>query len=163
MGIETHLIISRAGEMTLSYETDFSPKFVKSLASVCYSRGDVGAAISSGSFLTCGMLILPCSIRTAGEIAWGGTSSLLTRAADVVLKERRTLVLGVRETPLHAGHLHTMLRLTECGGIVAPIMPAFYSRPKTLDDLIDHTVGRMLDLFGIHVPGMKRWGELAAD
>ena len=160
-GIETHLVISKAAELTMSYETDIKPKALRQLASVYHPMGDVGASISSGSFPTMGMLILPCSVRTMGEIASGVTSSLLSRAADVVLKERRRLVLGLRETPLHSGHMRTMLQLSEIGAIVAPIVPAFYTRPKTIDDVINHTVGRMLDLFGIDTGMVHRWKEPA--
>ena len=159
MDIETHLVMSKSAELTMSYEMDRKPKEIKELASVCHPIADVGASISSGSFKTMGMLILPCSIRSMSEIASGVTGSLLSRAADVVLKERRRLVLGVRETPLHAGHLRTMAQLSDMGAIIAPIVPAFYTRPKTLDDIINHSVGRMLDLFGIDTGAVKRWTE----
>jgi 4-hydroxy-3-polyprenylbenzoate decarboxylase len=155
--IETHLVMSKSAEMTLAYETDLKPKDVRALASVNYSVADIGAAISSGSFPTMGMLVAPCSIRTMSEIACGVTSSLLSRAADVVLKEKRRLVLAVRETPLHVGHLRTMTTLAEIGAVVAPIVPAFYNRPKTVDDIINHTCGRLLDLFGIDTGMVKRW------
>jgi 4-hydroxy-3-polyprenylbenzoate decarboxylase len=155
--VETHLVMSKSAEMTLAYETDLKPKDVRALASVNYSVADIGAAISSGSFPTMGMLIAPCSIRTMSEIACGVTSSLLSRAADVVLKEKRRLVLAVRETPLHVGHLRTMTTLAEIGAVVAPIVPAFYNRPKTVDDIINHTCGRLLDLFGIDTGMVKRW------
>jgi flavin prenyltransferase len=155
--IETHLVMSKSAEMTLVYETDLKPKDVRALASVNYSVADIGAAISSGSFPTMGMLIAPCSIRTMSEIACGVTSSLLSRAADVALKEKRRLVLAVRETPLHVGHLRTMTTLAEIGAVVAPIVPAFYNRPKTVDDIINHTCGRLLDLFGIDTGMVKRW------
>jgi flavin prenyltransferase len=155
--IETHLVMSKSAEMTLVYETDLKPKDVRALASVHYPVADIGAAISSGSFPTMGMVIAPCSIRTMSEIAAGVTASLLTRAADVVLKERRRLVLAVRETPLHVGHLRSMLTLAEIGAVVAPIVPAFYNRPKTVDDIINHTCGRLLDLFGIDTGMVKRW------
>jgi 4-hydroxy-3-polyprenylbenzoate decarboxylase len=155
--IETHLVMSKSAEMTLAYETDLKPKDVRALASVNYSVADIGAAISSGSFPTMGMIIAPCSIRTMSEIACGVTSSLLSRAADVVLKEKRRLVLAVRETPLHVGHLRTMTTLAEIGAVVAPIVPAFYNRPKTVDDIINHTCGRLLDLFGIDTGMVKRW------
>jgi 4-hydroxy-3-polyprenylbenzoate decarboxylase len=158
-GIETHLVLSPAAELTMSYETDIKPKAVREMASVYHPIGDVGASISSGSFQTMGMLILPCSIHTMSEIAHGITDTLLSRAADVVLKERRRLVLGLRETPLHTGHMRTMLHLSEIGAIVAPIVPAFYTRPRTLDEMIDHTVGRMLDLFGIDTGKVHRWKE----
>ncbi|HVY56627.1 MAG TPA: UbiX family flavin prenyltransferase [Xanthobacteraceae bacterium] len=156
-GIETHLVMSRSAEMTLGYETDLKAKDVRALASVSHPIADVGASISSGSFQTMGMIIVPCSIRTMSEIATGVTSSLLTRAADVALKERRRVVLAVRETPLHGGHLRTMTTLSDIGAIVAPIMPAFYNRPQTVDDIINHTVGRLLDLFGIQSDVVKRW------
>jgi flavin prenyltransferase len=156
-GIETHLVISRSAEMTLAYETDFTTKDVRALASVNHPNADIGATISSGSFRTMGMVVAPCSIKTMSEIATGVTSTLLSRAADVVLKERRRLVLAVRETPLHGGHLRTMTQLADMGAIIAPIMPAFYNRPKTVDDIINHTVGRLLDLFGIDTAVVKRW------
>jgi 4-hydroxy-3-polyprenylbenzoate decarboxylase len=156
-GIETHLVMSKSAEMTLVYETDLKPKDVRALASVHYPVADIGAAISSGSFPTMGMVIAPCSIRTMSEIAAGVTSSLLSRAADVALKEKRRLVLAVRETPLHVGHLRSMLTLAEIGAVVAPIVPAFYNRPKTVDDIVNHTCGRLLDLFGIDTGVVKRW------
>jgi 4-hydroxy-3-polyprenylbenzoate decarboxylase len=155
--IETHLVMSKSAEMTLAYETDLKPKEVRALASVSHPVADIGASISSGSFHTMGMVIAPCSIKTMSEIANGVTSSLLSRAADVVLKERRRLVLALRETPLHGGHLRTMTTLADIGAIVAPIVPAFYTRPKTVDDIINHTVGRLLDLFGIDTKAVKRW------
>jgi len=155
--IETHLVMSKSAEMTLVYETDLKPKDVRALASVHYPVTDIGAAISSGSFPTMGMVIAPCSIRTMSEIASGVTASLLSRAADVVLKEKRRLVLAVRETPLHVGHLRSMLTLAEIGAVVAPIVPAFYNRPKTVDDIVNHTCGRLLDLFGIDTGVVKRW------
>ncbi len=159
MDIETHLVMSKSAELTMSYEMETKPKEVKEMASVSHPIGDVGASISSGSFQTMGMLILPCSIRSMSEIASGVTGSLMSRAADVVLKERRRLVLGVRETPLHAGHLRTMGQLSEMGAIIAPIVPAFYTKPKTLDDIINHSVGRLLDLFGIDTGSVKRWSD----
>lgn len=158
-GVETHLVVSRAAEMALSYERNMTLKDLRPLADHAYAVGDVGAPISSGSFPTLGMLIAPCSIRTMSEIATGVTASLLTRAADVVLKERRRLVLMVRETPYHLGHLRTMTALTEMGAIVAPPVPAFYAEPQSVDDLVRQSVGRALDLFGIAAPGVKRWGE----
>ena len=156
-GIETHLVLSKAAEMTLGYESDLKPKELRELADHFHPIGDIGASISSGSFRTLGMVIAPCSIRTMSEIATGVTSSLMSRAADVVLKERRRLVLAVRETPLHSGHLRTMLQLSEMGAVIAPIVPAFYNRPKTVDDILDHTVGRLLDLFDIDAGLVKRW------
>jgi flavin prenyltransferase len=155
--IETHLVMSKSAEMTLAYETDMKAKDIRALATVCYPVTDIGAAISSGSFPTMGMLIAPCSIRTMSEIATGVTSSLLSRAADVVLKEKRRLVLAVRETPLHGGHLRTMTTLSDIGAVIAPIVPAFYNRPKSVDDIVNHTVGRLLDLFGIDTGIVKRW------
>jgi 4-hydroxy-3-polyprenylbenzoate decarboxylase len=162
--IETHLVMSKSAEMTLVYETDLKPKDVRALATVHYPVADIGAAISSGSFPTMGMVIAPCSIRTMSEIASGVTASLLSRAADVVLKEKRRLVLAIRETPLHVGHLRSMLTLAEMGAVVAPIVPAFYNRPKTVDDVVNHTCGRLLDLFGIDTGIVKRWkGSPAED
>ena len=161
LGVESHVVLSRAAEMTLGYETAFKPADVRSFATASYAIGDIGAPIASGSFRTLGMIIAPCSIKTMSEIATGVTSSLLSRAADVVLKERRRLVLMVRETPLHAGHLKTMLALAEMGAVIAPPVPAFYAEPKTVEDLIDQTIGRMLDLFGLDLPETRRWGETA--
>jgi 4-hydroxy-3-polyprenylbenzoate decarboxylase len=156
-GVETHLVMSRSAEMTLAYETDLKIKDIRALATVSHPNTDIGASISSGSFQTMGMVVAPCSIKTMSEIATGVTGSLLSRAADVVLKERRRLVLAVRETPLHGGHLRTMTQLADMGAIIAPIVPAFYNRPKTIDDIINHTVGRLLDLFGLDLPVVKRW------
>ena len=158
-GVETHLVISKAAEMTLRYELDIGAGALADSADHRYAIGDVGAPISSGSFETDGMLIAPCSVRTMSEIASGVTSSLLTRAADVILKERRRLVLMVRETPFHLGHIRTMAQLTEMGAIIAPPLPAFYAQPQTIDDLVDQSVGRVLDLFGVDTPLAKRWGE----
>jgi flavin prenyltransferase len=155
--IETHLVMSRSAELTLAYETDIKAKDVRALASVHYPITDIGAAISSGSFPTMGMIIAPCSIRTMSEIASGVTASLLSRAADVVLKEKRRLVLAIRETPLHVGHLRSMTVLAEIGAVIAPIVPAFYNRPRTVDDIVNHTCGRLLDLFGIDIGTVKRW------
>ncbi len=155
--IETHLVMSKSAEMTLVYETDMKPKEVRALASVNHPASDIGASISSGSFKTMGMIIAPCSIKTMSEIATGVTSSLVSRAADVVLKEKRRLVLAVRETPLHGGHLRTMTTLADIGAIVAPIVPAFYNKPKTVDDIVNHTIGRMLDFFDIETKLVKRW------
>ena len=157
IGVETHLVMSKAAEMTLAYETDCKAKDVRELASVSHPIGDIGASISSGSFHTVGMLIAPCSIRTMSEINTGITSTLMSRAADVVLKERRRLVLGIRETPLHTGHLRTLTQLSEMGAVICPVVPAFYNRPATLDDIVNHSVGRMLDLFDIDVGSVKRW------
>jgi flavin prenyltransferase len=162
LGIESHLVISKAAEMTISYEIDMKPADVKALADVVYPIGDLGAPISSGSFPTLGMIVAPCSVRSLAEIATGVTSSLLTRAADVTLKERRRLVLMLRETPLHSGHLRNMLALSDMGAIIAPPVPAFYTRPKNLDDLVDHSIGRVLDLFGIDSGRVRRWGSKGA-
>ena len=151
--------MSSAAELTMSYETDMKPKAVREMANVFHPIGDIGASISSGSFQTMGMLILPCSVHTMSEIAHGVTDNLLSRAADVVLKERRRLVIALRETPLHGGHLRTMTLLSDMGAIVAPIVPAFYQRPKTLEDIIDHSIGRLLDLFGIDLGTVHRWKE----
>ena len=155
--VETHLVMSKSAEMTMVYETDYKPKDVRALAAVNYPVTDIGAAISSGSFPTLGMIVAPCSIRTMSEIATGVTSSLLSRAADVVLKEKRRLVLAVRETPLHGGHLRTLTTLADIGAVIAPIVPAFYNRPQSIDDIINHTCGRLLDLFGIDTGTVKRW------
>jgi len=149
--------------VTLAYETDLKVAQVQALADVCYQPGDIGAAISSGSFATLGMVVAPCSVRSMAEIACGTTASLLTRAADVTLKERRRLVLMVRETPLHSGHLRNLLRLSEMGAMIAPPVPAFYANPETIDDLVDQSVGRVLDLFGLEAPRVTRWGEAGKD
>jgi 4-hydroxy-3-polyprenylbenzoate decarboxylase len=156
-GIETHLVMSKAAEMTLGYESDLKAKDVRDLATISHPITDIGASISSGSFHTLGMVVIPCSIRTMSEIATGVTSSLMSRAADVVLKERRRLVLAVRETPLHSGHLRTLLQLSDMGAVISPLMPAFYNKPQTLDDIINHSVGRILDLFGLDAGVVKRW------
>jgi 4-hydroxy-3-polyprenylbenzoate decarboxylase len=157
--VESHLVVSKAGELTRTYETTLSVNELRALADVNYRVGDVSAAISSGSYKTLGMVVAPCSMRTLAEIATGMSSTLLTRAADVTLKERRKLVLLPRETPLHAVHLRNMLAVTEMGGIIMPPVPAFYLKPATIDELVDDTVCRALDLFDIDVPGVKRWGE----
>jgi len=165
--IETHLIVSKAGHLTRSYETELSRTDLEALADVVYSPGNIGAAIASGSFRAEGMIVAPCSVRTLAEIASGVTSSLLSRAADVCLKQRRRLVLLVRETPLHAGHLKNMLAATEMGAIIMPPVPAFYTRPTTIAEIVDFTAARTLDLFDIEVPGMPRWSgrpdDLAGD
>ena len=161
--IETHLVMSRSAEVTLAYEMGLKVADVHALADVVHPVGDIGASIASGSFRTAGMIVAPCSIRSMSEIAAGTTGNLLTRAADVVLKERRRLVLMVRETPLHMGHLRTMANVSEMGAIVMPPVPAFYHRPETIDDIINQTVGRALDLFGFDLGMVKRWGEDAAD
>jgi 4-hydroxy-3-polyprenylbenzoate decarboxylase len=157
LGIESHLVVSKAGEMTRDYETDLSRQQLHALADVVHPIGDVGASIASGSFKTMGMLVAPCSVRTLAEVASGVTTTLLTRAADVALKERRRLVLMVREAPLHAGHIRNMLTVTEMGGIIHPPVPAFYTHPESVADIVDHSLGRVLDCFGIDMPDMPRW------
>ena len=156
-GVETHLIMSRAAQTTLAYETDLKVAQVEQLASVVHSYNDIGAACSSGSFKTMGMIVAPCSIKTMSEIATGMTGNLIARSADVALKERRRVVLLLRETPLHIGHIRTMASVTEAGAIVYPPVPAFYAQPKSLADMIDHTLGRVLDLFDIDVGKVRRW------
>lgn len=156
-GVETHLVMSKSAELTLHYEMDMSLAEIQSLASEVHPIKNVGASIASGSFLTAGMVVMPCSVRSMSEIATGVTSSLLTRAADVVLKERRRLVLMVRETPLHTGHLRTMTQLSEMGAVIAPPVPAFYSRPESLDDMVTQSVGRLLDLFDLELDQVQRW------
>ena len=145
--------------MTLGYETGLKPKDVEALAHTRYRMEDIGAAIASGSFKTLGMIVAPCSVRTMSEISTGVTSSLLTRAADTMLKERRRLVLMVRETPLHTGHLRTMTQLSEIGAVIAPPVPALYTQPGSIDEMVTQTAARMLDLFGIEAPETQRWGE----
>jgi len=160
-GVETHLVISRWGARTLLHETSYSREQVEALASHVYAPHDMGAAIASGSFQVAGMVIAPCSVKTLGAIAHGCGDGLVHRAADVTLKERRTLILSVREAPLSEIHLENMLRLTRMGAVILPPMPAFYTNPRSLDDVIDHTVARMLDQLGIEVPGAVRWaGEM---
>jgi 4-hydroxy-3-polyprenylbenzoate decarboxylase len=158
-GVETHLVMSKTAELTFAYETDLKIAEVRELANVSHAIDDMASAISSGSFRTAGMIVAPCSMRSMSEIASGVTTTLLTRAADVVLKERRRLVLMVRETPLHTGHLRTMTALSEMGAIIAPPVPAFYAKPENLDDMVEHTVGRVLDLFDIDIGIVRRWGE----
>lgn len=157
--VESHLVMSRAAEIALAHESTLKVAEVRALANVWYQPQDIGASISSGSFKTQGMIVAPCSVRSMSEIATGVTSTLLSRAADVVLKERRRLVLMVRETPLHTGHLRTMTTLSEMGAIIYPPVPAFYSDPESLDDMVDHTVGRVLDLFDIDVGVVRRWRD----
>jgi 4-hydroxy-3-polyprenylbenzoate decarboxylase len=159
--VETHLVVSRSAEVALALETDVKLANLRTRAEFAHAIGDMAAPISSGSFQTLGMIVAPCSIRSMSEIATGVTTTLLTRAADVVLKERRRLVLAVRETPLHLGHLRTMTALAEMGAVIAPPVPAFYAKPKTLDEMIDHSLGRMLDLFGLDSGTVRRWGETA--
>lgn len=155
--IETHLVISKSALLTKKYETNLDIEKLKAIADVNYNVNDVSAAIASGSFKTDGMIIAPCSMKTLAEIASGVTSGLISRAADVILKERRKLVLMVRETPFTAIHLKNMLTITECGGIIAPPVPAFYTLPQSIDDLINHSIGRVLDLFDIETNLIKRW------
>ena len=159
LGLESHLVMTKPAEMTIGYETRLKPKDVAAKADYNYAITDIAAPIASGSFRTRGMIIAPCSVRTMSEIATGVTTSLLTRAADVMLKERRPLILMVRETPLHLGHLRSMVALAEMGAIILPPVPAFYAEPKNLSDLVDQMAGRALDLLGYDWPDMKRWGE----
>ena len=156
--IESHLVMTKPAQLTIAYETKLTPKQVAAKADHVHAIEDIGASIASGSFKTSGMIVAPCSVRSMSEIATGVTTNLLTRAADVMLKERRKLILMVRETPLHLGHLRTMTALTEMGAIILPPVPAFYAEPKSLSDLVDQMVGRALDLLGYEWP-MKRWGE----
>lgn len=157
--VETHLVVSRAAEVTLAHETDLKRADLRALADCYYAIDDIGAAIASGSFRTLGMIIAPCSVRTLADIATGSAATLLSRAADVVLKERRRLVLMVRETPLHSGHLRNMLALSDMGAIIAPPVPAFYTRPDSLEQMVDQNIGRVLDLFDLDHEGVARWGE----
>jgi len=156
-GIETHLVMSRAAQITLASETDLKVAQVEKLANVVHSVNDIGAACSSGSFKTMGMVIAPCSIKTMSELATGVTSNLISRAADVQLKERRRVVLLLRETPLHLGHIRGMAAVTEAGAIVYPPVPAFYTKPASLAEMIDHTLGRVLDLFDVDLGVVRRW------
>ncbi|MBI4266286.1 MAG: UbiX family flavin prenyltransferase [Acidobacteria bacterium] len=156
-GVETHLVISRWGGRTLLHETPYSRAQVETLAHEVYAPSDMGAAIASGSFQTAGMIVAPCSAKTLAAIAHGYGDSLIHRAADVVLKERRTLLLAVREAPLSAIHLENMLKLARMGAVILPPVPTFYHHPTTIDDIVDHSVARMLDHFGIQVPGAPRW------
>ena len=156
-GIETHLILSRAAQTTLAYETSLKVADVEKLATVVHPNSDIGAACSSGSFKTLGMIVAPCSIKTMAEIATGNTANLISRSADVALKERRRVVLMLRETPLHIGHIRSMAAVTEAGAIVYPPVPAFYAQPKSLEEMVDHTLGRVLDLFDIDVGTVNRW------
>jgi 4-hydroxy-3-polyprenylbenzoate decarboxylase len=159
--VESHLVVSRWGARTLIHETDTTLDQLRALAHHAYKDNDQGARISSGSFLTLGMVILPCSVKTLADIAHGHSGELVTRAADVVLKERRRLVLAVREAPLTEIHLENMLKLSRMGVVISPPVPAFYNRPKTIEDVVDHTVARILDLFGIQIEGAQRWnGEM---
>ena len=160
LGIESHLVMSDSAKLTMAAETDYKPAQIEAMADVVHSAKNVGASISSGSFKSLGMVIAPCSIRTLSEIASGVTSSLVSRAADVALKERRRLVLLVRETPLHAGHLRSMSQVTECGAIVMPPVPAFYAKPESIGDMVNHTVGRCLDLFDLDNTLVTRWNGM---
>ncbi len=159
LGVESHLVVSKSAALTLTQEAGLSVAEVNARADVVHRAADVGAAIASGSFRTLGMIIAPCSVRSMSEIATGVTSSLLTRAADVTLKERRPLVLMVRETPLHLGHLRTLTKLAEMGAIIAPPLPAFYAKPASIAEMVDQSVGRALDLFDLAWRPVKRWGE----
>jgi len=163
--VETHLIVSPAAKQTMTYETDRTLREVVDLADYSYSFRDIAAAPSSGSFRTAGMVICPCSMRTLSGVAMSSDNNLLVRAADVVLKERRRLVLVPRETPLHLGHLRLMVQATEIGAVIAPPVPAFYTKPKSIDDIVDYTVHRVLDLFDISVPeeGIRRWPSVKAE
>jgi len=163
LDVETHLVISRWGARTLTHETPYSREHIESLATVTYPPGDMGAAISSGSFKTDGMIVAPCSAKTLAAIAHGFGDNLIHRAADVILKERRTLLLAVREAPLSEIHLENMLKLSRMGVVILPPVPAFYNHPRTIDDVVDHTVARMLDVFGLEVSGAVRWaGEMGS-
>jgi 4-hydroxy-3-polyprenylbenzoate decarboxylase len=157
--VETHLVITKPAERTIAEETSYRVAEVREMASVVHPLSDIGASIASGSFRTVGMVVIPCSIHTVSSVAYCQSDNLLTRAADVVLKERRKLVLVVRETPLHPGHLKAMLAAAEAGAVILPPVPAFYSQPKTVEDIVDHTVGRVLDQFGIEHDLVRRWGE----
>ncbi|MCV0416464.1 MAG: UbiX family flavin prenyltransferase [Brevundimonas sp.] len=160
LGVESHLVVTKAALLTLSQETDLTADALSAKAAVTHRLADVGASIASGSFRTLGMIVAPCSVRTMSEIATGVTSSLLTRAADVTLKERRPLVLMVRETPLHLGHLRTMTALAEMGAVIAPPLPALYARPASIQEMVDQSVGRALDLFGLDWSAVRRWDGL---
>ncbi|ANK76870.1 UbiX family flavin prenyltransferase [Ensifer adhaerens] len=155
--IETHLIMSRAACITLAAEATFSRQDLEALATTTHSNKDIGAVCSSGSYKTLGMIVAPCSVKTLAEIATGTTDNLISRAADVVLKERRRLVLMLRETPLHLGHIRNMAHVTEMGGIIYPPVPAFYAKPQSIEDMVDHTVGRVLDLFDLDPGIVRRW------
>jgi 4-hydroxy-3-polyprenylbenzoate decarboxylase len=158
--VETHLIATRWARITIEHETGRGFADIRQLADVTYAEGDQGAAVSSGSFVTDGMIIAPCSMKTVGAIAAGFAHNLICRAADVVLKERRTLVLAVRETPLHSVHLRNLLTLSEMGAVIAPPLPAFYARPASIDEMVDHTVLRLLDQLGLHQDALSRWSGL---
>ena len=159
--IETHLVVSPPGVLNIKYELDLARQDVHALADKVYSFRDIGATLSSGGFATAGMVVVPCSMRTLAAVAHGFSDNLITRAADVTLKERRRLVMMVRETPLNLAHLRNMTAVTEMGGIIFPPLPAFYHHPKTLDEMVDHTIARVLELFDIHVPG-PQWAGVQA-
>jgi len=161
--IETHLVVTKTAQITIAHETDYSLPQLHALASRVHSNQDMAASIASGSFRSAGMIVAPCSMRTLAEVATAHTTTLLTRAADVILKERRRLVLMVRETPLHSAHLRNMLAVSDMGGIIAPPVPAFYSKPESLDEMVSHTVGRVLDLFDISHSLVKRWEGVPID
>jgi 4-hydroxy-3-polyprenylbenzoate decarboxylase len=163
LAVETHLVMSRSARTTLSQELSLRANEAADLADVVHNSDNIGASISSGSFQTLGMVIAPCSIRTLSEIATGVTSTLMSRAADVVLKERRRLVLMVRETPLHLGHLRSMVAATEMGAIVFPPVPAFYAHPASMEEMVDHSIGRVLDLFGLDANIVRRWEGFQTD
>lgn len=157
--VETHLVVSKSAHLTRAYETELSISDLKELADVYHPINDIGATIASGSFKTMGMIVAPCSMKTLAEIAHGISTNLIGRAADVILKDRRRLVLMTRESPLHLGHLQNMVNVTQQGAIVCPVMPAFYNKPETIDDIVNHSVGRALDLFDIDSGVVKRWDE----
>jgi len=157
--IESHLVVTKAGEMTAGLEMGMKPRALTEKADIRYPENDIAAPIASGSFKTLGMIVAPCSVRSWSEIATGVTSNLLTRAADVTLKERRPLILMAREAPLHLGHLRALTQLAEMGAIILPPVPAFYAAPHSLEDAVDQIVGRALDLLGYDWPKVKRWGE----
>jgi 4-hydroxy-3-polyprenylbenzoate decarboxylase len=156
---EIHLVMSSSAKLTLKMEHDVEPEYINSLAHEVHQPGNIGAAISSGSFHTEGMIIAPCSIKTMSNIVMGNTGDLISRSADVILKERRRLVVAIRETPLHAGHLENLTRLAHLGAVIFPPVPAFYNRPKTLQDIVDQSCMRMLDQLGINLETAPRWGE----
>lgn len=162
-GVETHLIISEAGEMNIEYETDWRVDDVKAMASYCYDINDIGARLASGSFKRDGMIVAPCTVKTMSALANSYTDNLLIRAGDVTLKERQKLVLLIRETPLHIGHIRSMERLSEMGAIIMPPIPAFYHRPQTLQDIIDQTIGKVLDIFGVEHNLFQRWSGLSGE
>ncbi len=163
LDVESHLVMSKSAQVTLAHESDLSVAEVRALADVVHSNSDIGASIASGSFQVSGMIVAPCSIKTMSEIATGVTGTLLARSADVMLKERKRLVLMLRETPLHLGHLRNMVAVTEMGAIVYPPVPAFYARPQSIEEMVDHTLGRVLDLFDLDTKTVRRWNPRAAD